>query len=455
MENSSGGTGTPNLTFRYLVFGILLLVGIIVGAVYWSGDSSQDSVVVLGEDFSNLHALESLKGDYEESYKTKVEFVGHSFEAFDQKANQDLASGTGLYGVILHYSSVLHNFAGKKWVLSVAELKEAVPEEDFGFEKDLFPEVWKDSSFYPVADGDTSPEPIGYPFAANTMVLVYNKSMFSNQDNLSAYREKYGAELEVPNNWNSFRNTAEFFTNPTQGTFGVILQGASGSPLYWEWCNFAFGMGGGVMDKQYGWQSGSETPLIINSAETVEATQFYVGLKPFNYGDFFSTGQAEQQEYMRTKEIAMAIMLSDSLFALINGPNGDSLGFAPIPGDKSMIGGGTFYVNRNSADPVEACRYVVRMMQEKTQIKLMKKGLCSGLRTAYEDPEVRKLPYVDAVRKSLDRGVYMLESGPDSGLIVETIESAIQRAWRGEISVEDGLEAAQAKIAKDRIELIK
>ena len=127
-------------------------------------------------------------------------------------------------------------------------------------------------------------------------------------------------------------------------------------------------MGGGVERKHYGWEGKQDTPLILDSPETIAATKFYISLKPFDATDFFSTGQAEQQEAMRTKNIAMAIVWSDSLFALANSPEGSKFGFAPIPGDKSLIGGGTFFVNRHSRNPKQAVEYVVHVMQRGAQV---------------------------------------------------------------------------------------
>lgn len=430
-----------------------LLVALALGVFVMTLSPTAPSIVILGEDFSNLHALESLKGQYEKRYGVKLDFIGDSFDTFNQKANQDLANGTGLHDVILHYSSVLHTFAGKGWVLTVPELKKFIPDANYDFENDLFPGVWKESSYFPVQPGG-EPVPVGYPFAANTMVLVYNRTLFEDPARRAAYQKQHGEELSTPREWEQFRRIASFFTPADHSSYGVILQGASGSPLYWEWCNFAFGMGGGVMKKEYGWQSDKDIALILDSPETVAATQFYVDLKPYNYGDFFSTGQAEQQENMRRQKVAMAIMWSDSLYELINGPNGKDFGFAPIPGKKSMIGGGTFYINKKSRMLPQACLYVVRMMERKSQVELMKKGLCSAVKSAYDDPEVRKLPYVDAVRDSLARGAYMLEAGPDSGLIRDTIETALQRIWKGEESVDGGLRAAQQTIRDKRAQIL-
>ena len=426
---------------------ILTVIGALLSSC--SREEGKPRVLILGEDFSNTSALEHFREADESALNFQLEFVKNTFDVFNQKANQDLANGTGLYDVILHYSSVLSSYAKNRWVLTLAEQKALYPSADYSFEKDIFPEVWKDSSFYPMTNGG-QPEALGYPFAANTMVLVYNRQMFDGADRKIAYRNKYGEELVPPTSWPQFRRIAEFFTASDRSTYGIVLQGASGSPLYWEWCNFAFGMGGGVMKKHYGWEGASDTPLILDSKETVAATEFYVSLKPFNAGDFFSTGQAEQQELMRTKRIAMAIMWSDSLFALVNGPQGQQFGFAPIPGGKSMIGGGTFYVNRHSKHAKESVRYITSVMQKDAQVKLMTQGLTSGLRSAYDAPEVKKLPYADAVRRSLDRGVYMLESGPDAGLISNVIERTVQRIWKGESSAEMELKAATKEVGDQR-----
>ena len=163
------------------------------------------------------------------------------------------------------------------------------------------------------------------------MLLVYNRTLLEDDRSRSAYRERYGEDLDVPRNWEAFRRIAEFFTRKdgTDGpTYGVVLEGSKDGWLYFEWCNFAFGMGGGVMKKKYGWEGNLDTRLLIDSPETVAATRLYMSLAPFNAGDFFSTGVTEQRELLRSRRVALAIVWSDVLFELIKGPGGERYGFA-------------------------------------------------------------------------------------------------------------------------------
>ena len=204
------------------------------------------------------------------------------------------------------------------------------------------------------------------------------------------------------------------------------------------------------MKKDYGWRSGRNTPLILAGPATIEGTKFYVSLKPYNAGDFLSTGQAEQQERMRTQDIALAIMWSDSLSPLLKGSEPGRFGFARIPGNVSMIGGGTYFINKNSKHLESAAQYVLESMSYESQVQLMLRGLCSARESVYRDARLKGIPYLPAVHDSLVSGAYMLESGPESALVRDTIEKYVQQIWRSQISVEAGLQKAQEEIEKGR-----
>eukprot|EP01037_Dinobryon_pediforme_P010931 gene10931-11014_t len=139
------------------------------------------------------------------------------------------------------------------------------------------------------------------------------------------------------------------------------------------------------------------------------------------------------------------------MWGLINNGNGKidpRFGFAPTPGNKSMIAGGAFFVNKQSKHVKEDFTYVQYLLQKDNQIKMVQQGLCSPLKSAYDAPEVQKIPYVPALKISLDRAEYMLEAGPDADLINNVITTYIQKIWNNEISVEDGLKKAKDEIEK-------
>lgn len=418
------------------------------------------SIAILGEDSSNLKAMQDLKDTYEKKAGVVLEFNADSFEVADQKANQDFSKGTGIYDIVLQYNFSLASFARNKYVFTLDELRQYVSEQSTkSFEADLFPNAWKEVGFYYRDPNDTSKGEvaIGYPFAANTMLLVYNRKLFEDPKHQAAYKQRYNEDLAPPKTWVQFEQIAAYFTPKDKSTAGVCLQGGSDAWLYYEWCNFLFGMGGAVMNKEFGWQSDATTPITLDSPQAIEAAKFYLRLKPYNTGDFFSMDAEKQREKMRTGQVAMAIMWSDYLYDLAfpKGQPDDRFGFAPIPGAKSMLAGGIYYINRKTKHPKEAFEYVVHVMQKDNQVEHMKRGLCSALKTAYDDPQVQSLPYAAALRQSLERGTYMVEAGPDSTAIQETITEYLQKMWRNEISAEAGIKEAQKAIELRRAEIYR
>jgi len=283
---------------------------------------------------------------------------------------------------------------------------------------------------------------------------VYNRALFADPNVRTRYRRATGRELRVPETWEEFRHVAAAATDRSAGTFGVVLQGAAGW-LYYEWSNFAFGLGGGVMSKQYGWQGDEATPLLVDAPETVAATEFYLRLRPYNAGDYFSTGQTEQRAIMLAGRTAMAIMWSDIAIPLAQGADSTRFGFAPIPGDVSMIAGGSFFVNRSTRNRAGVGALLGYLMRSETQARLLGLGLSSPSRAAYEAPENASLPFASALRQSLERGVYMLEAGPDAVAIQQILEEYLQRAWRGDTDVQTALRLAREQIGAARTEILR
>jgi len=425
-----------------------------------SCNKKQVTLTMLGENSSNLQAMEALKSDYEKNSNVKIEFKPNTFEDAFNKANQDFANKTGLYDIVLQYNFSLSSFVRNGYVSNIDELSKGIPADQKSFENDLFPNAWQEVGYYyknslNISEGTMK---VGYPFAANSMLLVYNKEMFENAGNKAEYKKKYKEELTVPTDWEHYKRAAEFFTNPNKKTFGVCMQGAASGWLYYEYCNFLFSMGGTVFEKQRGWNGDVNTPLKITSTEAVAATNYYKSLKPFNGGNFTTIDATEQTKLLKNGNIAMGIVWSDYLYSFTYDANGaidNRFGFAPIPGSKSTLAGGSFYINKQSKNPQEAVKYVMSLMQKPNQIALAKKGLCSPLKSTYDDPEVQKIPYANALKTSLDRGVYMFEAGPESDLVSQTLTNYLQQFWNGKLTAEEALTKASEDITKGRVDIYK
>ncbi|MDJ0921501.1 MAG: extracellular solute-binding protein [Henriciella sp.] len=413
---------------------------------------TRKKIVILGEDLPGSRALEAVASRILGA--GQVSFVLDPYEMMTVKANTDFASRAGNYDVVMQYNTALAPYVQNDYIVPVSEFSDQAWVNSLS--QYLFEQSWKEIGWYQQA-GTQDAEPFGVPHSANSMLLCGRRELFEDADNATRFRELFGYDLALPTSWRQLEDVANFFT--TSETRGIALQGAE----YWnyyEWANFAFGNGGGVMQKDYGWISDENTPLILNSPETIEATERYVRLKNYSqYGmpdaDFYSTDAGNQISLLRTGNYAMGIVWSDVVFDLVKGQQSwsDDFIFAPIPGSVSMLAGGSYYVNKRSKNIQAAEGLIQSLFDLPLQKELARNGLCVPRRDVYEDPELlSEIPYLDALGKSLARGVYMLEAGIDGDQIISHLSSVLQELFRadGELDVASRLDIAQSQISDIR-----
>lgn len=417
------------------------------------------SISIIGEDSATMSAIAVLKDTYEKETGVKVNLVALPFEEALEKSNLDLSEGTGLYDIILQYNFSLSSFVRNDYVYPLDELVQYVPKEDLNFENDLFQAGWEEVGYYYKDSNDPSKGKtrVGYPFASNTMLLVHNKAMFNDESNKSEYKNRFGKELIPPTNWEDFRNIASFFTNKDKNQYGVCVEGAEGGWLYYQWVNMLFGMDGKVMDKERGWEGDINTVVHLDTPKGLETMKYFESLREYNKGSFFDIDMYAQKELMKEGNVAMALMWSDILYNLIDLESGkeSQFGFSPIPGNKSINAGGAFFVNKQTEHAEEAMQFIAWLMKKENQVAMIKNGLCSPRKSAYDDPTVQHIPYLPALKTSLDRGVYMAEAGPDADLINQTITKYAQKVWRNELEPEEAMKLMQNEIVEGRKEIFK
>lgn len=457
----NSGSGKPprsgaQMHSRRILFGAAILVVLLVALLPMRVCKRRPVIRVLGEQTSNLRALKAR--NTEQKSERMVLFDMVPYDDFVKKSNLDLAGRAGTYDIMLQYPMCLSSYVKNGYIVPVLQYDSAARFSAALCDSLFFLPSWRETSFYRV-DAREEPQAYGYPFAANTMLLCYNKRLFSDPAHQSAFHKRFPAQELSPNGmtWERLHAIAEYFS-AVPGAEGICMQGQDGGWLFWEWCNFAFGMGGGVMDKEYGWESGKDIPLIIASPKTIAATEYWLSLKPYNSPglDFFQTGLDQQMEQIRKGKTALAFLWSDVAFELLYGDGGnsshleESLGFTVIPGGAPMLAGGFFMVSRYSPHKSEATAFIREMLSVENQVRLALEGLCSPVRATYLRPEVQRLPYSEALRQSLENGRYMLEAGPECEEVASIATKYLQMIWRSEISVDAGLHAAEAEIAAAR-----
>ncbi len=421
-------------------------------------------ITILGENSSTIKSMVAIKEQYENSHPNIIlDFQAKSFDDAFTSSNQDFANKTGLYDVIMQYNFSLASFVRNHYVYNINDLAQYVPKDSLGFEKNLFLNNWREVGYY--YKDDTQPEKgeekIAYPFSAHSMLLMYNKSMFNDPANRKRYQEKYHKPLTVPQNWEDFYTVSKFFTNldsdPNKKTYGVCIGGAGGGFLYYDFMNFVYSMGGQVLDKKVGWQGDTNTKVVFNSPQSLQALKYYISLKPYNAGDFSTIDQYETIRQMQSNKTAMSIVWSDLIYPAIHPDSSrdDRFGFACIPGNKAIFVGGAYFISKFTKHPKETFEYITWLKQEHTQVELAKRGLCPASSVTFENPYVKALPYSIPLRESIEKGGVILEAGPDANMISDVITNYVQQAWTGKLTPEVALAEAHKEIEMKRTELFK
>ena len=64
---------------------------------------------------------------------------------------------------------------------------------------------------------------LGFPYHDGPECLIYRKDLFENPTEQAAYLKQFGVPLQVPQNWDAFRQAAQFFQRPSQGIYGTVF----------------------------------------------------------------------------------------------------------------------------------------------------------------------------------------------------------------------------------------
>jgi multiple sugar transport system substrate-binding protein len=423
------------------------------------GDASKPykgvTIRLIGEDYPPLQAIGKMKHDFEKSTGIKVEVELYEAEAVLQKINFDLNSKAGRYDLIIQVYFDMGRLVTRGQVRPLVDFlsNPLLHNPAFKPEDDLFP-VWKTMGWY---EG----KPYGYPMMVLTMYTWHRRDLFDDPKEKQAFKAKYGYDLAVPNDWKQYRNIAEFFTRPDQGLYGTLIQGKKHMALWQEYINFLYSFGGAIMDTKDPSKYG---PIVINSPEAIEATEYYKSLLKFSPPDALNFTWDDALALMQQGKVAMCLMWTDSTYALEDPQQSKVAGkmaYAMSPEGKAgrvhQIGGQSYYIPVTSKNPEAAYLFIEWMLQADNQIRQQKLGGASARKSTYNDPEVLNLPWTSASIAALNHThPAMLYTIPESLQIGDVIQLAISDALADRKRVKESLDWAAVEIKKivgDKAEL--
>lgn len=420
-------------------------IGIILTSVFARQAADRSITLRIEADaVSATEAMEKSSAVFTRDTGIQVVVEKFGYKSSMERAVEDLASPEGRYDIVIQNNDALGKFASQGSILSIDEL-EKMSGVRADFEGDLFPNAWQGLSWYKGVR-------YGYPLAANTMFVLYRRDLLDSSEEKQAFHARYGYELIPPQDWRHYRDLAEFFTRPDQKFYGTLLQGKRFPAVWFEWLNFAFSFGGGVMEKEHSWEYG---PVIINSPDTIAATDYYNSLKQFSPPGVTNFTWDDAVGQMRDGHIFMCLLWSDALFHVVDPKLSavvGKIGYSPLPAGKAgrvaQIAGSTYMVSRNSKHPKEAFQLELWMLRRDNQIQQELTGGASARRSVYQDPRVLQLPYALADSQSLAVARNMIDTSAETSQIADTIEIAISEVIADKRNPREALDWAAVELNK-------
>lgn len=354
------------------------------------------TIRTIGEALPPLEALAALKAEFEE--RTGIEVIVEMYEHSEavNKVMLDLNSRRGRYDFIIQPHRELGRFVTNGHVVPLDRFLDdpALRDPDFQPVDVLYPGLWREISWY---DGDV----YGFPFTALTMYMWYRDDLMNDADEQAGFRARYGYDLRPAQNWEEYRDIAEWFYRPDEGFYGTALQGKRHEALWYEWLNFLYSFGGDMMEVESGSACG---PIVVNSPEAVASLEYYKGLMAFSPPDTLNYFWDDVMALMQQGKVFQLIMWNDATYAVSEDTAASTVagdvGFDIVPqgghGPVGQVEGWTYLVPAYSQNQEAAYLFIQWMMAFDQQLRQHLNGGASARPDVYADAEILALPYSQA-----------------------------------------------------------
>lgn len=357
------------------------------------------TINMIAEQQTPTMALSKQLDKFEELTGIKVNLEMAPFDNVVQKITLAMQSGSDDYDVIAVPYQFLGNLAVNEFIQPLEPLM-SNPDlaiiSDYDSE-DIIKGMWD-------ASGKWEDTVYGVPANSCIMFFAYRQDLFGNPEEQAAFKAKYGYELAAPTDWDTYLDTAEFFTRKsgetlagetlTQDFFGVSMSGKRHDATTCEWLNYAWSFGGDIFDE--------DGNVAINSDKNVKALEYYNNLKKYAPPGVTEKTWDEQTTEMQQGIAAMAVIFNDCTPALENPDESKVIGkmeYGAIPiGEKpaAHYGAWSYFIPTKAANPEAAWVFLQWFNTPEVQKNIALDGGFPNLYSVYQDPELNQLPYWEA-----------------------------------------------------------
>ena len=245
------------------------------------------------------------------------------------------------------------------------------------------------------------------PLEGDANGWAYRKDWFEDPAEMAAFKEKYGYDLGVPQDFNQLIDIAEFFHRPDENRYGVAL--------YTQTAYDAMAMGVEQTIFTWGGDLGdyatNKVDGILNSPQNVEALEAYRKLYTFTPPNWTQAFFLENNQAFTEGLVALNMNYFAFFPALANSainPHADNTGyFANPPGPNgdhhAALGGQGVSIIEYSRNKEEAFKFLEWFIRDDVQKKWAELGGYTAHAGTLSSPEfLNATPYNKAFAESME-----------------------------------------------------
>lgn len=408
------------------------------------------TLYMIAEQQSPNESLKRQLGKFEELTGIKVELEMAPYDDVIQKEILAFESHSGAYDIVAAPYQFLGNMVENEYIQSIEpfmqdESLQIIPGYD---PADIIEGMWK-------ASGEWKGQLYGVPSNSCIMFFAYRKDLIENEEEKASFKEKYGYDLEVPKDWDTYRDVAEFFTRKKgeklageelqNDFFGVSMSGKRHGATSCEWMNYMWSFGGGIFD--------DEGYIAVNNEASVKSLEYYKGLVEFAPPGVTSKTWDEQTTEMQQGISAMAIIFNDCTPAIEDETESKvagKMGYTKVPvgvKDADHYGAWGFYIPADSQNPEAAYLFMEWFNTPEVQKAISLDGGFPNLTSVYEDPDLENLPYWSGSKEAYEISTTRPRI-PQWDEMDEVLRLQLSNCLAGQVSPQEALDTTAAEYEK-------
>ena len=417
------------------------------------------------------YVADVLAAQFTELTGINVEFETTSWDQMYSKAINDMEANTGIYDFVYIEQDIIYSYLAQDYLVNLTQF--AADNSDLAYEGYDESEFTSFADYFKNADGDL----FGVPMEAFVKVYLYRKDLFENADIMAAFEAEYGYPLAPAENFDQYRDNAEFFTGYGESMdmdlWGTTVQGSTGHPAstyeFLESIGPSFGLYNWGINVDAG-SAMSANGGALDGDTAVEALSFWLSMLEFappeatsstwdEVASSFAAGRAAQGWVYG--ENAAWIATDDSRSA-VTGNVGVRL---PVTAEgvieaaemgEGYIGyydGGAFGVPHSSRNKEATLLWLQFIGQQSVQAEWAAAGARITHTATFDDPLIAEQDAkVDGYYTLLEEQGPLFAGAPPfpfHAQVREVIDPFIQRAILGELSPADALSQAAAAVDEE------